>query len=303
MKKRNEFTLKHAKQDDCNFISEMIDYSNKNIKAELGYPRCDDLEELLAEIEVYENLLEESICIIYHNEKPIAIGGFLYTPGESDGYLIGPIVLEKYYQKSNIIKMIDLMLNSKKNLLADIRTVVSERNSLLHESLLENAWIYSERIREMRFDLENIKRSPVKYEITEVDVTGSVHIDTIFKLFDKTFGWKGDFEKMEELLGDSNKVACIADKTNSIIGVVAWSYLDDTNFSRLEYVAVEENQRRKGIGENLINHVINDGINNKMKHIYLSTDIDNNAADLYGKIGFYDTIVSKVYKKRLSNNT
>ena len=45
----------------------------------------------------------------------------------------------------------------------------------------------------------------------------------------------------------------------------------------------------------MINYVINDS--RAMEKIYLSTDIKNNAANLYSKVGFYDTVVSNIYAK------
>ena len=47
----------------------------------------------------------------------------------------------------------------------------------------------------------------------------------------------------------------------------------------------------------MINHVINNSIDNKVTCIYLNTGINNNAANLYKTTGFYDTVVSNIYER------
>lgn len=297
----NKFVLKYVTKKDFDFISKMIEYSNKNHKGELGYPRCDDLTELLSEIELYENTVEESVCSIYHENIPVAVGGYLYTHGENKGYLIGPITIEEYHSKENIKRFIDMILNSKKNIFSKLEVVVSQNNKLLNDSYLELGWNYKITQREMCFDTDTVKDYSSKYIIKEIDKNNVEHIDDVFKLLDKAFKWNGNCENIKELLKEDYKLAGVVDEDNSIIGVVSWSYLRGVDFSRLEYLVVNKDYRGNGIGEALVNYVIKDGIYNKVNRIYLSTDIDNNAANLYKKVGFYDTLVSKIYERRFFN--
>ncbi|MCB2300838.1 GNAT family N-acetyltransferase [Clostridium tagluense] len=242
----NRFILRYTQQDDYDFIGEMIDYSNKNIDKELGYPRCDNLGELLAEIELYENTLENSLFIISYDDKPIALGGYLYTEGDDECYL-------------------------------------------------EIEWDYKRTVREMRYDIDGVKKETLQWIITEFDKNDCIIMNDIFKLLDKTFNWNGNHEKINELLKEDYRVGCVLDKDNNVLGVVSWAYLKEVDFSRLEYLVVKEQYRKNRIGEAMINHVINDSIDNKVTCIYLNTGINNNAANLYKTTGFYDTVVSNIY--------
>lgn len=291
----NDLVIRCGTQDDYDFISKMLDYSNMDIKGEIGYPRCDDINELLSEIELYDNSLEESICIIYHMDKPVALSGYLYTPGENEGYLIGPICTQEYYCKKNLKAMIELVLNSRKNMFNKLEAVISINNILLNESYLELGWTLKETQREMCFDINTPQNYSSKYDIKEINENDTTAINDAFVLLDKTFKWNGNRNKIDELLKEEYKLGIAVDKNNNVCGVVSWAYVDDVEFSRLEYLVVKEEYRKKGIGESMINYVINDSIVNKMKRIYLSTSENNDAANLYRKIGFYDTIVSNIY--------
>ncbi|MBU3130745.1 GNAT family N-acetyltransferase [Clostridium tagluense] len=297
----NRFILRYTQQDDYDFIGEMIDYSNKNIDKELGYPRCDNLGELLAEIELYENTLENSLFIISYDDKPIALGGYLYTEGDDEGYFIGPIIKEEYYNKENIKAIINLILDVKKDVLnefkVNLEAVLSKNNKLLNECYLELEWDYKRTVREMRYDIDGVKKETLQWRITEFYKNDYIIMNDIFKLLDKTFNWNGNHEKINELLKEDYRVGCVFDKENNVLGVVCWAYLKEVDFSRLEYLVVKEQYRKNRIGEAMINHVINDSIDNKVTCIYLNTGINNNAANLYKKTGFYDTVVSNIYGK------
>lgn len=153
----------------------------------------------------------------------------------------------------------------------------------------------------MCFDIDEYKNYSSKLIIKHIDKDNVGDVNNIFKLFDKAFNWKGNNDKIKELLNEEYRFACVVDKDNYISGAVCWSYLKDVDFSRLEYLAVREDQRRNGMGEALIYHVIKDSINNKVKNIYLSTGINNNAANLYEKVGFYENMVIKIYERDIIN--
>jgi ribosomal protein S18 acetylase RimI-like enzyme len=48
---------------------------------------------------------------------------------------------------------------------------------------------------------------------------------------------------------------------------------------------------------NLLLDKIKDSARKKKKYIYLSTEKSNQAVSLYKKVGFYDTVISKIYEK------
>lgn len=290
------FIIRYNAEDNYKFINEILKYSNENCEMGIGYPRCNDLGELISEVQIYDNILNNSICIIYYEEKPIGIGGFLYTEGESEGYFIGPIVIKEYLNEENVENIINLIVESKKYNFEVLTGVCTDRNEILNKCYLNTGWKYKNTQREMCYDLDNAIKE-VKWKVNEFSKDKVSECAEIFNILDKAFNWDGNRENYNELLRDEYKVACIQEDDEKIIGLVVWSYLKDVDFSRLEYIVVNDKYRKKGIGESMINYIINDSRGNEMENIYLSTGIDNKASNLYSKTGFYDTVVSNVYER------
>lgn len=292
----NNFIVKYNAYDNCKFINELLSYSNHNNEFGIGYPRCEDFGELLSEVKLYYNTLNNSICIVYDEEKPIAIGGFLYTDGESEGYFIGPIVSKEYYNKENVMDIMNIILKSKKYNFEALKGVCTEENQILNKCYIDAGWIYRNTNREMCYTIKN-ETKEVKWKINELSKDKLLECDEVFQILDRTFKWNGNREEYTEFLKDEYKVACVLEDTKNI-GVVVWSYLNDVDFSRLDYIVVDDNYRKKGIGESMINYVINDSKKKGVKNIYLSTGINNKAANVYSKAGFYDTVISSVYERK-----
>lgn len=300
MNKELIFTVKYATEDDYPYIRKMIEYSSKNQEGEVGYPRCLSAEELFSEIEMYENRIEESICILYCHDTPVALGGFIYEPEDEAAYVMGPICEKKFYNKENLKAMIEQMLASKQNLFKKLTVAVSRRNTLLDETYQELGWIYKETQREMGFDIKDVNIPSVQYQIHEISDKENKNIEPVFQLLDEVFHWNGTKYSIDDLLDEGFKLGYVCDEAGHVAGAVNWAYLENVDFSRLEYVAVREESRGKGIGEAMISHVLKDSIQNGMKQVYLSTNIENdNALNLYRKLGFYDTVSSNIYMKNL----
>lgn len=296
--RKKMFSLRPFAKEDKYFVEKMLEHSNVNRAYELGYPRCDNLKELIAEIELYENTLEESIYIIFYEEKPIGISGYLYTPNEGEGYIIGPIVNEEFNFQESMKIIISLVLENKMEMFNTLEAVVSHKNLILDKCYEELGWKYKKTSREMRYDIDGVKKEEGTWSVNLIDKSDKKIVDGSFKLLDKAFRWNGNRDKINELLTDEYKLACVLNERNKVIGVVCWAYLEDINFSRLEYVVVGEKYRKKGIGQALINYIINDSIDNKVKYVYLSTNISNEAVNIYKSSGFYDTVISNIYKEK-----
>lgn len=288
------FKIFYNAKEHRNFIDEILSFTNKDNKYGIGYPRCDDFNELESEIEVYENTIDKSICLIFHDENLVGLGGFLYTEGDSTGYFIGPLLKKEYYTKENVKEIINLIIKDSTYNFKLLISVPLEENVVLNQAFLEDGWTYKNTQREMCFDINEGERE-VKYSIKEMDRSELEGNEEIFRILNKTFKWEDDRENYEELLREEYKTGCVFYENKKIIGLVVWAFLQDVKFSRLEYLVVDKKFRGRGIGESMINYVINDS--RAMEKIYLSTDIKNNAANLYSKVGFYDTVVSNIYTK------
>ena len=65
-------------------------------------------------------------------------------------------------------------------------------------------------------------------------------------------------------------------------------------------IAVDENYRRRGIGEELLSHLIDLGKKNKASEIWLEVSVKNtNAINLYEKFGFKKDGIRKNYYQKL----
>jgi N-acetylglutamate synthase-like GNAT family acetyltransferase len=292
-----EFRVEYYKDNNYDFVDRLLKASNEDTNMGIGYPRCEGIEELISEVELYDNKLSECICLIFDEDKPIGMGGFLYTEGESEGYFIGPILVEEYFVKENVNYIIKLILESKRYSFKKLLGVCTDKNQTLNESYTATGWKYKTTQREMKYDVDkSIKQ--VKWQVCELDKTEVKKSQDIFQILDKTFNWGGDRENFNELLRDEYKVGCVLDNEKNILGLVVWAYLEAVDFSRLEYLVVNESNRKNGIGEAMINHVINDANRQNVKNIYLSTGINNAAVRFYNKTGFYDTVVSNIYERK-----
>lgn len=291
------FIAKYNAEDNHKFINELLRYSNENNEFGIGYPRCEDFRELLSEVELYENTLNNSICVVYDEEKPIAIGGFLYSDGEDEGYFIGPIITKEYFNEENAKAIMNTILESKNYHFEVLKGVCTEENQILSKCYIDAGWKYLNTNREMCYTIDN-KTKEVKWKVNEICKDKLLEYDEIFNILDRTFKWNGNKEEYTEFLKDEYKVGCVMESNAKVIGIVVWAYLKDVDFSRLDYIVVDENYRKKGIGESMINYVINDSNKNGVKNIYLSTGINNKAANVYSKVGFYDTVISSVYERK-----
>lgn len=294
----NKFKVRYNPEEYKDFINEILVFSNGENEFGIGYPRCDNIEELISEVELYENTLSKSICIIYDENILIGFSGFLYTEGEDEGYIIGPLLKKEYYNKENMEVILNLVLDSFKNKCEKLLAVCTDENKVLNECYIKNGWNYKETQREMCFKIDNIDRD-VKFKVNELSIDELKSNEAIFNLLDKNFNWHGDKENYNELLRDEYKTGCVFNNENEVIGAVVWSFLDNVDFSRLEYLVVNENYRNRGLGRAMINYVINDSKDKGVENIFLSTGINNAAANLYSSVGFYDTVVSNIYEKSL----
>ncbi|HHD2770149.1 TPA: GNAT family N-acetyltransferase, partial [Clostridium perfringens] len=255
----SNFILKYDAEERQDFISYLLEISARNSEYEIGYPRCDNLDELKSEIDMYENSLNKCVCIIYYEKTPVSIGGFLYTDGDDEAYVIGPLVKEEFFNEENTKKFLNLILKSKRNQFKKLRVVCSNENNILNKCYLDMGWQCINVQREMCLELdENEERKDIKYSIKSLTKTFLVNCDQVFELLNQAFKWNGNKENYKELLKDEYKVACVSTNNGNIIAVVVWSYLNEVDFSRLEYLAVDKLFQNKGIGESLINYVIND---------------------------------------------
>lgn len=262
---------------------------------ETGYPRCDDFSELIAEIELYDNNVENSLNAVFNDNQFVGIIGMLFEPGDDFGYLIGPIFKEEYHTENNIIKTVSAYKENIKEQFKTIKTVVSENNNMYKAGIEKLNWKYLKTQREMCYDLDVNKTIRKNYLIKGFSKDNHSDRNGIISIFKNSFNWS-ESDKRENEIFEVGEIAVYRSMDNEILGAVNYCMVEGTNFSRVEYVAVDPLNRQKGIGADLVNYVLNESFERGKEKVYLSTDYESKAVNLYERLGFYNTIASRIYQ-------
>jgi len=265
----------------------------------IAYPRCDKKGELLAEINLYEQNLEDCCYKIEIDNKIVGAFIFLYDTEWNTTYLglvfNGEIDTTNY---QNILSEIESLHNSK--------NVIScsplKQNLGLTSALENNDWIKESSSIEMKFNLkQTIGSKHNSSEIKELKLDNEEHTKIIIaNLLGKTQAWKIDFLKgINDLLKDGYQITYLEiDKI--IVSVIVWIKIKDTNFSRIEYLSTEENHRKKGYAKSLLNEINSRCKKLKDENIFLSSSPEKvNVVKFYEKVGFEKSVESLNYVKNI----
>lgn len=296
-KMRKKIIVRPAEESDLRFIeSVLIEYKN-NDRFLLGYPRFDSIEELKGELELYESSLKDCVSIIEAESESVGIGGLLFSKEDSYGYFIPPMVKGMEIQKESYIDMVNYVLENYAQENKKVIFVVPVLNDILLSSVKSIGGSYKETQREMCFQIN----SDHKYTINGVrDVLKSDNnsFKNTIQVMGDIFDWEDIEEYEKEFLDDEYRLSYMMNEKGEIIGGACWGNVNGGDFARLEYVAVKATERGKGYGRTMIEHVINSTKKLGRDKVYLSTEIENDAANLYKSMGFYDTVVSQIYEMK-----
>lgn len=113
----------------------------------------------------------------------------------------------------------------------------------------------------------------------------------IYRNFEHLCSWKRlnhSNNEIDRLLTSPNTTLFLYILNNSIIGYVLTETINinDKNVLFINYIYVIAKYRRNGIGNDLMNSVINHAASKKLKRIVLVTDINTNAYKWYRRLGF-----------------
>lgn len=94
-----------------------------------------------------------------------------------------------------------------------------------------------------------------------------------------------------KIISTSNSFSLVAISNDKIVGHIRVDCLYDTfknsNYFVLDYICVDENYRRLGIGKLLIDEVVKIGIENDISYVMFSSLLDNSFIEhVYEKYGF-----------------
>lgn len=121
-------------------------------------------------------------------------------------------------------------------------------------------------------------------------------IDSVIAIEEKAYGahhWSKD-SFMQELNNELAWYYSLFNDTGNLVAYAGtWHILEEAHITN---IAVDANERRKGYGEVLLKHILDDCYKEKIKYLTLEVRVSNKAAiGLYEKYGFTSFGVRKKY--------
>ncbi|NIK12598.1 GNAT family N-acetyltransferase [Alkalibacillus almallahensis] len=289
--------MKHrfANKEDEKFVDELCRLSYESKEQWIGYPRVNDLNELMAEIKEYENTFEDSIIMLEKDSRIIGFTGFLYEPGDDEAFVIGPVFIKEEHTVENVT--LALATLTKLSKFDDLIIGVPEENQTTNLVLKEEDWHITNEQYEMVYDSTALDNLNVENSIYSLSSSEDPDFHSVAKLFEDAFDWQNPESRLGHYLDEFGMEAGYIQEEQDVLGAVLWDDVEDTDFLRLEDVAVHPDARRKGIASDLIAHVLNTFAKTEKKEIFLAVDQDNlNAKRLYEKLGFKQTMMVRTFK-------
>lgn len=292
-------SLRPAQRADLPFIGKLCARSTSIHHEGIGYPRCEDEKELLAELALYENSLEEHVFVVCDQAgDPVGVTGFLVDDDDEPTYTIGPLLDGPWRTAAVAAEVLRWLVESP---LGGRRLLnyVEEDNVVLVEALRDNGWQPGEVHLEMRYEVAATNTPPAVVADTPPirRLTGrdDPAFGAVADLVGRQHGWTSNAAtRLADLLDDGYHVA-LSEQDGRLAGCALWIYLDNTDFGRLDYLSVDEAFRRRSYGSALATHALEDAHRTDgVEDMFLSLDPTNDVAHrLYLRCGFADSIRSR----------
>jgi ribosomal protein S18 acetylase RimI-like enzyme len=300
----HQLTARPAGPEDLERVERLCLRAVSSSEEGLGYPRCENREEMLAELAVYGLELAEGLWVLEGEQgQALGVTGLLFSHGDTSAFVIGPMLEPAERTPERMREAVARVEALAGGRFTALRNAVLSGNVLLSEALREAGWLPEHQSLEMEFRVpEGSARLPA-------DSVSSIHRvtspdDPVFPklvhLLATTQRWREDPEaRLREYLREGYRMAWL-ERGGELAGCAVWVFLEGTDFGRLEYVSTAPNSRRQGVGGALVEHVLQDASRAPgVVHMYLSLDPANESARrLYGRLGFIEGPCSSIYVKR-----
>lgn len=294
-----ELTLRPANSSDLPWIGKLCASSTGNPAEGIGYPRCEDEHELLAELALYEHRLEDNILVACTPAgDPIGFGGFLVSDTDEASFVIGPLIAAEWRTPVVTAEFLRLLVAQPLGGRV-LSNYIEEGNTILEQALLDTGWHPGKVQLEMRYDLASAAlpdRGPA-HPVRPLNGQDDPAFGPMAELLARHHGWGNDPQaRLADYLEDGYLVA-VSEQDGRPVGCVLWIYVDGTNFARLDYLSVDEDFRGKGHGSTMVRHVLLDAQEHPgTEYLFLSVDPENDPAyEIYRRHGFVDNVRSRKY--------
>jgi len=281
----------------------------------IAYPRWDSEAEVFSELDAYGATLSKSVYLLRGGTAGIT--GLLGGPEDDHAYVIGPILREPRddVHYANILVALEPL--AKERNLAVLRTCVPADADVRLRALKMRGYACKSTAVEMVMKGAEVERPTAKTlaNVRIEPLTPSSPTEWFTSLVgllrDKLEcdGSASDVERLRGYLIPPYRVsvafAAAASDREPVGVVITWA---DTDFARVEYLAVSPAARKRGIGEALMNDAIH---HLRESHGKTATPLDiflqvdewrTPAIRLYERIGFTQSQVSMIFEKPLRDS-
>lgn len=284
--------LVHSTNSDHNLINELFILGDNDKEMGYAFPRG-DIKDVENELEVYGVNINDCFYIIKYESNIIGIIGFLEVENDK-GLIIGPVMYKNYYVHQNVNESIKILLRNVDAKYSSISCDVLKENSILISVLKQNSFnlVSSHITMKLHLNSDFIKSDNNFKSISIVNPQDRNRLIEIDNLFNTTLNdWANEcIDSLYEYLEEGYKVAVVIEN-NIVMGTIIWIWFDELGYGRIEYIATQKTNQKKGFGSLLIDYVLSElskVLNNDLdNYFYLDLSKENEIAyKLYIKKGF-----------------
>jgi ribosomal-protein-alanine N-acetyltransferase len=304
--------LRAPSRRDLPWIDALLRRSYRDRRRGHSYPRCDGVDELLTELRLYNLPLQQCLRVVEHGSKATGVFGFLFDPREQQSgtmieradrgvaYGIGPL-LGSRPGAALLDRVLAKMEVTGRRRFASLRLCLIADGGSVERRLAQRGWSIAQRYIEMKRPLRRLvdRADAAARRVRRVRRADDPRVAAIARLLSQAFRWRDHpVGRLREYLADGYAVACV-EQQGEVAGAVVWINLKDADFARLEYVALSDRHRGRGLGKTLVQAALADMAAQGRLTAYLSVDPANRAGQaLYRGQGFRRSLEAVVFEKR-----
>lgn len=293
--------LNKAIDSEHNFINEMLILGYKNQNQGYAYPRG-DIEDIENELKAYNLKINDCFYIIKNKTEQIGIIGFIESTERI--HIIGPVFDINNHTSGNVLLCLKLLLDM---ITCKGKTIISnilKENKFLSSALLENNFKITSSHIGMSIQLNDYiyKNNTTFGNIEEVKLEDVSYLSDIDILFGDTLNdWaEENIDSLYEYISEEYEIAAIICE-GKVKGAIIWVWFDSLGYGRIEYIAIDKGEQRKGYASKLIDYMLSNIIekldNDLPNCLHLDLNEENKEAyELYIHKGFKVDFLDSVYR-------
>ncbi|MGY1896048.1 GNAT family N-acetyltransferase [Nocardia gipuzkoensis] len=297
----SEISLRSATGVDLSFIGKLCARSMSVPAEGIGYPRCANEHELLAELALYDNTVEDHLFIVCDAAgATVGCAGLLVSDTDAVCYLVGPLLHGAWRTIDTARHSLQLLLAQQVAPRALISYIVDD-NVVLAEALQRNGWRRGPAQLEMSCETPAADSDCVvaggPKPIRRLANSGDRAFPAAAKMLGRHHHWSSDpLARLSDYLDDGYQVV-VLESAGRLVGCALWIHVSGTDFGRLDYLSVAEEFRGRSYGSTLTRHVLAEAARTEgIERVYLSVDPANEIARrVYRACGFTEGIASRKY--------